>query len=104
MLPRPHPSVVFQKLDDGAVLFAPDTELYFGLNPVGTLIWEHLPPRTSTFDELHAAIGSMFPEVPADTIRADVDELLRTLLTEGLLVRPGSDADAATGGDVEPHS
>lgn len=102
MLPRPDPSVVFQKLDDGAVLFAPATELYFGLNPVGALIWEWLPPRSSTADELHAAIGAQFPEVPIDTIRADVDELLATLLAEGLIVRAVPETDATTGGDAAP--
>jgi Coenzyme PQQ synthesis protein D (PqqD) len=102
MLPHPHPSVVFQKLDDGAVLFAPATELYFGLNAVGALIWEMLPPQTSTAEELHAAIGSRFPDVAAETIRADVDELLASLLAEGLLVLPGTAAGATTGGDAAP--
>lgn len=102
MLPHPHPSVVYQKLDEGAVLFAPATELYFGLNPVGALIWEMLPPRTSTLDQLHAALAAQFPEVPPDMIRADVDELLSNLLAEGLLVLPATAGDATTGGDVAP--
>ena len=44
MLPTPLPTVIFQRIDDGAVLFAPATEVYFGLNEVGAKIWQLLPP------------------------------------------------------------
>lgn len=97
MLSRPHPGVVFQKLEEGAVLFAPATELYFGLNDVGALIWELLPQARS-LDELCATIHSRFPDVTVDVIRADVDELLGHLLAEGLLqsaVSPGGDESSA---------
>lgn len=94
MLARPHPSVVFQKLDDGAVLFAPATELYFGLNDVGALIWELLPRATSQ-EEVCASIHATFPDVDLAVIQADVDELLARLLAEGLLEGP-----ASPGGDV----
>lgn len=99
MLPSANPSVIFQKLDDGAVLFAPDTELYFGLNAVGALVWDLLPPRSGSLDELCAMLSATFPDVAASTIRTDVEELLEQLVAEGLLRRPdarGTDAAAAS--------
>lgn len=83
-LPSPSPSIVFQKLEDGAMLFAPETETYFGLNEVGALVWQQLPPVRTTLDELTAAIAARFGDVPIDTIRADVQELLEALVREGL--------------------
>ena len=97
MLPHPHPHVVYQKLEDGAVLFASTTEIYFGLNDVGAQIWELLPPRLTTVEELLATLGSRFPDVPEHTLRADLVDLLSRLLAEGLLVRA-----APQGGDGPP--
>ena len=44
MLPRPHPGVLFKTVSDGAVLLHVEEEIYFGLNDVGTRIWQLLPP------------------------------------------------------------
>ncbi len=84
--PSPNPRVVFQKLDDGAVLFAPDTELYFGLNELGQLVWQLLAPSTASLDEIAARVLERHPEVPLATIRADVEELIESLVAEGLAV------------------
>lgn len=99
MLPTANPSVIFQKLDDGAVLFAPDTELYFGLNAVGALVWDLLPPRSATIDAICSSVRNAYPDVPAEIIRADVEELLDQLVDEGLARRAdsrGTDAAAAS--------
>ena len=96
-LPTPSPTVVFQALEDGAVLFAPESETYFGLNAVGTLVWQHLPPVLLTRDSLCRAIAARFPEVPIGTIEADVEELLESLTREGLV-----QATAAGGADDPP--
>lgn len=96
MLPTANPSVIFQKLDDGAVLFSPETELYFGLNAVGALVWELLPPHTDSLDALCAVVADSYADVPASTIRTDVEELLEQLVAEGLARRaPGRGTDAA---------
>ena len=98
MLPTPNPTVVFQKLDDGAVLFSAETETYFGLNEVGAIVWTLLPPAHRTLDEVSGALASRFVEVAMETIRADVQELLETLVREGLAspgAPPGDDAPAA---------
>lgn len=85
MLPRANPAVVFQRLEEGAVLFSPSTEVYFGLNDVGVLIWEHLPPRLETFDALVAAIQERYPDVSTAVIREDAEELLAHLRAEQLV-------------------
>lgn len=90
MLPRANPSVIFQRIDDGAVLFAPHSETYFGLNAVGVAIWEALPPVSASLDELCARIARQYPDVIESTIREDVVDLLRKLLSDGLAVAGGA--------------
>lgn len=95
MLPSPVPSVIFQKLGDGAVLFSPATEIYFGLNEVGARIWELLVPASTSVDDICGALAREYPEVPADVIRGDVEDLLEDLLREKLIVRGPSGPDDA---------
>lgn len=98
-LPAATPSVIFQKLEDGAVLFAPETEIYFGLNEVGARIWQNLPPVLRSIEELCAHLSAAYPEVAAETIRSDVIELLDQLVSEGLArgqESPGLDAGAGS--------
>lgn len=95
MLPSPEPSVIFQKLGDGAVLFSPSTEIYFGLNEVGARIWELLPPASSSIGGLCAVLATEYPDVPAETLRTDVLELLEDLAREKLVSRPSTGLDAA---------
>jgi hypothetical protein len=95
MLPLPLPSVIFQRLDDGAVLFAPDTEIYFGLNDVGAKIWELLPPKSDSLTDLCARIAEAYPDADHLMIEQDVTELLSQLLAEGL-VTPPTAADTDT--------
>lgn len=98
MLPTPVPSVVFQSIDDGAVLFAPATELYFGLNEVGAKVWQMLPPALDSLDALCARLSEEYPTVDAQVIRQDVIELLDQLIAEGLVApsAAGSDAKSAS--------
>ena len=96
MLPSPVATVIFQRIDDGAVLFEPQTEVYFGLNEVGARVWLLLPPATTTVVQLCDRLASEYPDVPAATIRADVEELLAQLQTEGLVSAPiGGQSDGA---------
>lgn len=92
MLPLPAASVVFQRIDDGAVLFAPVTEIYFGLNEVGAKVWELLPPASESLDDVCAKLATQYPDVPIENLRADVEELLAQLLAEGLVTPPGGGA------------
>ena len=96
MLPVADPSLIFQKVADGAVLFSPRTETYFGLNEVGVAVWALLPPVASSLDELCERLLTQYPEVPLETLRQDVSDLLDGLLKEGLVQLP-----TAPAGDVE---
>ena len=98
MLPTPLPTVIFQRIDDGAVLFAPATEVYFGLNEVGAKIWQLLPPASKSLDDLCERLTAEYPSVGGDTIRHDVIELLDQLTAEGLV------APSAAGSDAKPVS
>lgn len=97
-LPLPKPSVIFQRVEDGAILFAPETELYFGLNEVGAFIWEALTPAPASLEELCTRVVQRYPDAEAGTVRTDVEELLDRLRSEGLtqsFTGSGPDAVAA---------
>lgn len=85
MLPVVNPKVIFKALADGAVLFSTEDEVYFGLNEVGALVWQLLPPKLSTMDELCTAVAERYPEVEADVIRQDVTELISELASHRLV-------------------
>jgi hypothetical protein len=75
-LPVPRASVVWINLPDGAVLFSPETEVYYGLNNVGAVIWEQLGKRVQSMDLLCDAVHEQFPDATLQQIHADVLELL----------------------------
>jgi hypothetical protein len=91
-LPIAVPEVIHQALSDGAVLFLPSEEIYFGLNEVGALVWSLLPPASANFAQLCDAVSARFPDVERQTIANDVRELLDELVAQRL---------AAVGRDVE---
>ena len=72
-------------LPDGAVLFSPETEVYYGLNNVGSVIWELLRQRISSVDLLCEAVHEQFPDATLEQIRADVLELLSDFSENGLV-------------------
>ena len=81
---------MYQALQDGAVLFSPSSEIYYGLNHVGSRIWELLPPATRTLDELVDRVAEAYPDAPPERIRRDAQALLADLGVNGLVV--GADA------------
>lgn len=86
MLPVSNPKVIFKALSDGAVLFSTEDEVYFGLNEVGARVWQLLPPRLTTLDELCAVIAGHYPEVDPGVIRQDVTELISELAAHRLVL------------------
>ena len=84
-LPHPTPSAIFRRLPEGGVLFSTETEVYFGVGVVGARIWELLPPASSTVEEMVAILASKYHDVPASTIRTDVERFLAELLSNGLV-------------------
>jgi len=64
-LPTPHPDVLCRAVSEGAVLLHTRDEVYFGLNEVGLLIWEMLPPACQSVDEVVERLAARFPEADA---------------------------------------
>lgn len=88
LLPSPHPAVIVKTVPDGAVLLHTELEIYFGLNAVGSRVWQLLPQGCRNVDELCAVLRKSYPDVGADELRADVETLLRQLRQNLLVVEP----------------
>jgi hypothetical protein len=84
-LPVAQPSVVWVKLPDGAVLFAPETEVYYGMNPVAACVWELLPESDGNLDKLCSLLYERFPDASLDQMRSDVMALLDDMEQAGLV-------------------
>jgi len=87
-LPVPHPAVVARALPDGSVLFHPQTEVYFGLNETGTVIWEALVAGAASEQALVAAVHARWPDAAERDVTCHVLELLADLSAETLVVDP----------------
>jgi hypothetical protein len=87
MLPTRNEAVIYRSLSEGGVLFSLTDEVYFGLNAVAAEVWEMLPPATHmSLDSLCGELAVRHPEVPPGELRADVIDLLDSLLSFGLLL------------------
>lgn len=89
LLPAPVPEVIFQPLPEGGVLFHCGDEVYFGLNVVGTRVWQLLEPL-QTLDELVDALVAEYPDVPPETLRADVAGILAHMKEHGVVREPSA--------------
>ena len=85
-LPVPHPDVIARSLPDGSVLFHPGTEVYFGLNETGAVIWSALVQGAATEEALVASVLARWPDAPVNDVMCHVRELLADLSVEGLVV------------------
>lgn len=85
MLPVAAPDVIVKSLPDGAVLYHPAQEVYYGLNRVGEQIWGLLPICDSV-DGVCAELHRSYPEVSLETLHRDVTELLDDLRANGLVL------------------
>jgi hypothetical protein len=84
-LPTVRSTVAWTKLPDGAVLFSPETEVYYAMNAVASVIWELLRHKNDSVDALCAAVNARFPDATPEQIRSDVMELLADLERSGLI-------------------
>lgn len=87
-LPLPNPAAVLAEVSEGAVLYLPTTEHYFGLTPVAQLVWSLLPPVSATLGDVVRAMAERWPDVEVEILHADVAELLADLEKMGLVVAP----------------
>ena len=76
-------SVVFKELAGETVLLHLDTGVYFGLDPVGTRIWQLLQEHRQLQDVLPALVQEF--EVEEEQCRADLLQFGLTLCSHGLL-------------------
>lgn len=76
---------LIQRAESTLVLLDLDTGEYYALNEVGGRVWE-LCDGVRSVSEVMATIRDEY-EAPAETIEADVLEVLGELTDEGLLVQ-----------------
>jgi hypothetical protein len=76
-------SVLFQELSGETVLLDLDSESYFGLDAIGTRIWQLL----SEGQEVSTVVDALLQEyeVEREELERDVSELLERLSTAGLI-------------------
>lgn len=84
LLPEARDDVVFSRVAEGGVLLSTDSEVYFGLNETGTLIWELLQ-ACDTMEGLCRELEEEYPDVDPATLRRDAEELLDDLDEHGLV-------------------
>jgi len=87
------PDVMLRIIGDEAVILNLKSELYLGLDPVGTRIWTVLQGSPS----IQAAYASLLDEfeVEPDRLRQDMDRLLDQMLAQGLIELHPSEAIAS---------
>jgi hypothetical protein len=81
---KPHPDVVCREIEGEAVLLHLGTGIYFGLNAVGTRMWQLLDAA----QDAPAIVETLAAEYDADreTIARDVGELLAALAARQLIL------------------
>ena len=85
--------VMFRDLAGEAVILNLASGTYFGLNEVGTRIWNLLAEHGSTEPVLAALLEEY--EVEEVSLRQDIEVLLRTLSEKGLIVVDPEQTSAA---------
>jgi coenzyme PQQ synthesis protein D (PqqD) len=76
--------VVVRELDGEAVLLNLESGMYFGLDSVGTRVWQLIDQH----HRLSAVVGAMCEEfdAPPETIERDVLRLVTELVEKGIVV------------------
>jgi hypothetical protein len=90
----PSSGVLFQRFADGAVVYSPGDESYFGLNGTGATAWGLLPKEGMTLQQLLEKMAALYPEAPESELRTDLNDLLDELVKHGLLRRVTVEAAA----------
>lgn len=78
-------NVLFQKLGNEAVLLNLSSEDYFGLDEVGSRMWEVLLEQKTIKTSLPILMAEF--DVDEATLRTDLKELIEKLVTEKLILR-----------------
>ena len=75
--------VVMREIADESVILNLDTEIYFGLDDVGTRMWLLLE-KSETINQAYEALVDEY-DVDPDTLRNDLTELIESLVSHGLV-------------------
>ena len=87
---RVAPDVLFRLVSDEGVLVNLNTEVYLGLNPVGTRMWSVL----NTASSIQAAYEALLEEydVEPSELRRDLEEFIDQLFAQHLIEAAPADA------------
>ena len=79
----PSPEAMESRLGDETVILHLGSGTYFGLDAVGTVIWEHLQ-SSQTPDAVCMHVRAVFPDAP-ETMEAEVTGFMTQLLDHDLI-------------------
>jgi Coenzyme PQQ synthesis protein D (PqqD) len=77
------PDVLYRVIDDEAVLLNLKTELYIGLDVVGTRMWTVLH-ESASIEEAYNVLAREYDVAP-DDLRADLENLVTELLEQAVV-------------------
>lgn len=80
-------NVLTRMVGDELVLLHMDTEIYFGLDPVGVAMWEAIC-KAGTIARAHEALAPLY-DVDAARLLSDLQELTDQLVDKGLMTIRG---------------
>ena len=84
------PSVIYRDVSGEVVLLNLQSGVYYGLDPVGSRMWQLLMEQRPLDDVCSVMLEEY--DVTADVLRADLSKLVDELATRGLVtVLPGAD-------------
>jgi len=75
--------ILFQEVAGNAALLNLDTETYFGLDDVGTRMWQAME-QAKTIGEAAAALAEVY-DAPLETLEHDIVRLVLDLQKNGLV-------------------
>ena len=77
------PHVLLQQVGEESVLLNLEKECYFGLDPVGTRMWEALT-KADTVEAAYQELLAVY-DVDKQRLRQDLEKLIGSLVENGLL-------------------
>lgn len=80
------PEVLFRELKDESVLLDLKGEYYYGLDDVGTRVWQLIGEHGSLSRVFDALLEEY--DVEPDVLRTDLERITGELLESGLLIKP----------------
>jgi hypothetical protein len=79
-----HPEVLSSKIDNEAILMSIEAGAYFGLEPVGSKIWELLSKEPATIDKLVVLLMEEY-EVDEKTCIEDLQRFIHDMSAKKLI-------------------